>query len=297
MLFDNNFDKDYLLKKYREKHVDILDNYVLLTPMYVIHNIQLGDVIRYSTNINKISCTCAIVYIEYDGVMDTIIDKKMLTDGKATNITDLKEATKHTKKIYNLNKSKIVNITVKSVKYGNSWKIQPHNCFIFKYMKVSRSKKKNFDRGVYIENSSTIDLINKLVDDNKFDVNKLLNHDPTLSSIMIKKTNEKTNEKNNESKSMKKNVRKYMENKPLQHNNHVNDNGDTLLSKADRVKNDKRRELIKMSEYEDAMITKLFDENNIKYSTSKKNNDDQKNNDKQKNNNRLKKIVVKKIYD
>lgn len=157
------FDKKNLMKEYENKFGKTLKNYTLLTPIYLIYNLEKGDVIRYSKNINdKLSCASIIIDIMYEGNYTKIIN-----NDKIENVIDK-------------SKSYIKSMTLQSVFYKKSyWKICPDNYIIFKYIKKTkkRTKKTNINMGIANET-----------------LKKLAEVDPTIKNKIIKNNKKKTRE-------------------------------------------------------------------------------------------------------
>jgi hypothetical protein len=195
------FDKFELDKMYHNKHPKLLNNYSLLTPDYVIFNLEKGDIIRYSKGIDeKLSCACVIIDIEYNGKTKKVLDDKR----KVKIVCD------------RLN-SYIEKITLMSIRYKNSyWDIVPDENFIFKFAKKPKRrgrKKNNIKINENIIND-TIDKINKTSGNtNTLTLKKLLNIDPIIKGS------------NNENKNKKKNIsRVYVEKTREDYENKTNIN-------------------------------------------------------------------------
>jgi len=120
------FDKDKITDQYVAMYLDKLHNYTLLTPQYIVYNINKGDVIRYSANQRDLSCACIVMGIEYTGQHIPTIDAR----GMVVDMICKDTAT-------------IQGIVVCGVAHKSTrWTIDPAKYMIFKYVRGGKKYRK-----------------------------------------------------------------------------------------------------------------------------------------------------------
>jgi hypothetical protein len=166
-----NFDKNKIMKQYKQKYENKLKKYILISPSNLIFNLAKGDRIRYSKGMtDKLSCVCLITGMEY------VTEKPIKRLDKNNKIFDtIDKSTTHIK-----------NITLTSLKYKQDifWTIYPENYFFFKYI---GKEKKNIST---TKNNIVDEIINNITKSNKNNLNfdKLIEADPTIKNKIIKIT-------------------------------------------------------------------------------------------------------------
>jgi len=150
----DNFDLDKTLELYRNKH-NVLKYYDLIHPHNIRSELELGDIIRYSIDIDsKLSCAGVVVKIKYS-----------------------------------LNKKLIEKIVLKSLVHQDSyWRIFPSYYFIFKYIPTSSLIREALQRG-----TTLLDVLNK--SKNTLDFRKLIEVDPSIKNKIFSDENDKAIDK------------------------------------------------------------------------------------------------------
>jgi len=163
------FNTKLIEQEYKKKYEEQLSSYSLVSSPNLKYNISEGDVIRYSNDINELSCVSIVLNVKYVGLY-----KKKLLGGHIIRIPDKPN-------------SYIENLRLKTTNLATWWEIFPYSFFIFKK----------------VENK-TIELAKKIAHHggNTLDFNVLTEADPTINDKIQKRTQlkeeiEKINKKKN----------------------------------------------------------------------------------------------------